>query len=104
MEKWTLDGLEGRVKKYVVKEEIFIVEDEFSSVNDCNKCQALKTKIKELEVDLEKVKRENVVIKGEYSKYMDYNDRSYAELNRKYKSLIEDILPKLQKCFPTSDK
>ena len=71
MEKWTLDGLEGRVKKYVVKEEIFNVEDEFSNVNDCNKCQALKTKIKELEVALKKVKRDNVVIKGEYSKYMD---------------------------------
>ena len=74
--------------KYVLMEK---ERDELDEKNHIlgNQFQSQKTQ-------LEKLIRENKTIKNEYSNYMTYNEKSYAELNFKYKKVIEDILPKLQ--------
>ena len=74
--------------KYVLMEK---ERDELDEKNHIlgNQFQSQKTQ-------LEKLIRENKTIKNEYNNYMTYNEKSYAELNFKYKKLIEDILPKLQ--------
>ena len=101
MEKWSLDGVEGQVKRYVVDEEVFIIEDEFVNSNGCNKCKTSEERIKELEAALEKEKQDHVMMKQEYSKFIDSSEKSYAELNKKYKGLVTDIqtivIPKLQR-------
>ena len=96
MEKWLFDGIEGQVRKYVVDEEVVIVEDEFVNdefVNDnsCNKCRTSEERIRNLEAALEKEKRDHAMIKTEYSKFIDFSEKTQAELTKKHQDLMSII-------------
>ena len=91
MEKWLFDGIEGQVRKYVVDEEVVIVEDEFVNDNSCNKCRTSEERIRNLEAALEKEKRDHAMIKTEYSKFIDFSEKTQAELTKKHQDLMSII-------------
>ena len=91
------DGIEGQVRKYVVDEEVFVVEDEFINDNSCSKCRASEEKIRNLEAALEKEKRDHAMIKSEYSKFIDFSERTQAELTKKHQDLMSIIYKHITK-------
>ena len=78
MEKWSFDGIEGQVKRYAVNEEIIVIEDEFVNPNSCGKCRTLEERVRILEAELEKEKKNNEMIKTEYSKFISFSERTQA--------------------------
>ena len=97
MEKWSFDGIEGQVKKYVVDEEIVIVEDEFVNANSCSKCRTSEEKIRSLEAALEKEKQDHAMMKAEYSKFVDFSEKTQAELTKKHQNLMSCIYEEITK-------
>ena len=93
-----MDNLEKEeIQGFKITDEALHVKDELDCNSSCDRCHLLQRKVLELERSCNKLQKENAVIKREYSKYMEFNEKEYEKLYKKYRKMIEDILPALQK-------